>query len=135
QNSVETRNNNIQPNAVSAIEISIAPHLQGSGFSTIALNAMRDTVRAKGFKTLVAPVRPNKKHLYPLTPAERYITWTHDESGAPFDPWLRVHWRLGARIVRVAPQSMRITGTISDWEQCTGMRFPESGDYIIKGAL
>jgi hypothetical protein len=26
-------------------------------------------------------------------------------------------------------------GTVAEWEQWTGMRFPESGEYIIPGAL
>lgn len=135
QNSVDTYTKGIQPNAVSAIEITIAPHLKGAGLSSIALKAMRENAQSKGFSKLVAPVRPNMKHLYPLTPMARYITWSHDATGAPFDSWLRVHWRLGARIMRIAPLSMRITGTIADWEQWTGMRFFESGEHIIKGAL
>jgi hypothetical protein len=30
---------------------------------------------------------------------------------------------------------MRIPGSISDWEQWTGLKFFESGDYVIEGAL
>jgi hypothetical protein len=30
---------------------------------------------------------------------------------------------------------MRISGKISDWEGWTGMKFPNSGEYIIPGAL
>ena len=32
-----------------------------------------------------------------LASIDRYVTWTVGE-GLPFDPWLRVHARLGARI-------------------------------------
>ena len=48
---------------------------------------------------------------------------------------MRVHARLGAEIVKVCPEAMRISGTIAEWESWTKMRFPESGDYIIPGAL
>jgi hypothetical protein len=65
---------------------------------------------------------------------ERYIHWTRTD-GAPFDPWLRTHWRLGASILAVVPLGMLVTGTISEWEQWTGMAFPESGQYVVPGAL
>jgi hypothetical protein len=83
---------------------------------------------------LIAPVRPTLKAHYPLTSIERYAAWTTPD-GAPFDPWLRTHWRLGARIVRLAPQSMIIEASIAQWEAWTGMRFPDSGPYIVPGAL
>jgi hypothetical protein len=44
-------------------------------------------------------------------PIGRYVEWeTRDR--LPFDPWLRVHARLGARLVRPCPQAMTITGTV-----------------------
>lgn len=30
---------------------------------------------------------------------------------------------------------MRIKGTIAEWESWTGMKFPDSGDYIVPGTL
>jgi hypothetical protein len=95
---------------------------------------MRKLALDAGFDALIAPVRPSDKARYPLTPIERYITWTRDD-GMFLDPWLRVHQRAGASIVRVAPESMMVSGTISDWETWTEMRFPESGDYVIPGGL
>ena len=87
-----------------------------------------------GFDAMIAPVRPTLKSRYPLTPMERYIQWQNDD-GLPFDAWIRVHVRLGAEIVKVCSQSMRITGTVDDWEQWAEMRFPESGTYVVPGAL
>ena len=83
---------------------------------------------------LIVPVRPSLKSRYPLVPMEAYIRWQNDQ-GLPFDPWLRVHVRNGGRIVKVCPLAMRIEGSISDWEGWTGMRFPESFDYFVPGAL
>lgn len=65
---------------------------------------------------------------------ERYIQW-QDDQGMPFDPWMRVHARLGAKILRVCPRSMRIEGSVLDWESWAEMRFPESGKYIVSEAL
>jgi hypothetical protein len=65
---------------------------------------------------------------------ERYASWRRDD-GLPFDPWLRVHARLGAELVEVCPASMRIEGSVAEWEEWTGMAFPEDGDYVVPGGL
>ncbi|MBZ0295610.1 MAG: GNAT family N-acetyltransferase [Anaerolineae bacterium] len=128
------REQGISPNALSAISITVAPGFKGQGVSRYAVQGMKHIARAQGLTALVAPVRPSLKHRYPLTPIERYIRWQQPD-GTPFDPWLRVHWRVGAQIVRACPQSMTIPGTIAQWEAWTEMRFPESGRYIVPGAL
>ena len=87
-----------------------------------------------GFSKLIAPVRPSWKSRYPLTPIESYVTWRRPD-GTLLDPWLRTHERLGAEIVAIAPRSMTISGKVADWETWTGMVFPESGSYIVPGAL
>ena len=48
---------------------------------------------------------------------------------------MRVHWRLGAEQFTPMPHSLVVTGTVADWEQWTGMAFPESGLYVVPGAL
>ena len=46
----------------------------------------------------------------------------------------RVHARLGARIATPSPRSMRINGSVADWEQWTGMAFPVTGEYVVPRA-
>jgi hypothetical protein len=122
------------PNTLSALAAIVAPGHQRRGLSAMILHAMRSTAAAYGFTALIAPVRPTFKHRYPLTPIDRYARWTRSD-GSPFDPWLRVHWRLGAEFLRVAPQSMVVTGTVEAWETWTGLSFPESGPYVVPEAL
>jgi GNAT superfamily N-acetyltransferase len=122
------------PTTLSALAAIVAPSHQRQGLSATILRAMRSTAAAYGLKALIAPVRPTLKHRYPLAPIERYARWTRPD-GSPFDPWLRVHWRLGAELLRTAPQSMVVTGTVEDWETWTGLSFPESGPYVVPGAL
>ena len=55
--------------------------------------------------------------------------------GSPFDPWLRVHWKEGGEIIKIAPLSMVVRGKVEEWESWTKMRFPESGSYVVPGAL
>jgi hypothetical protein len=123
-----------EPNMATAIEASIHPMYRGRGVSKLIIGEMRAIAKAKRFTSLVAPVRPSEKAKYPLAPMERYMTWANDKD-EPFDAWIRTHWRLGARIVKVAPRSMVITGSVAEWEAWTGMRFPDSGNYVVPGAL
>ena len=67
-------------------------------------------------------------------PIARYLTWRRGD-GELFDPWLRLHERLGAEILGVCPGSLVVTGTVAEWEQWTGMAFPDSGAYVVDGAL
>ena len=120
--------------AVSAIAISVGVDHRGKGLSRTMLDAMRKTVVARGLSDLVAPVRPSLKHRYPLAPIERYIEWRR-EDGRLLDPWLRVHEDAGAKLIHVAHRSMRISGTIAQWEDWTKLVFPESGSYVVPGAL
>jgi len=117
-----------------AIQIVVNPEMKGRHLSGEAVKSMIEIGRLAGCKSLYAPVRPNKKHEYPLIPMDEYVGWK-DDDGLPFDPWMRVHARLGAETVSVCHKSMHIPGTISQWESWTGMKFPSSGQYIIPGAL
>lgn len=122
------------PTVGSALLATVAPGYRGRGLSSVVLRGMKEVAGGTGLAALIAPVRPTLKDRYPLAPMERYARWERPD-GLPFDPWLRVHRRLGAGFLRVAPRSMTITGTIFDWEEWTGMSFPESGPYIVPGAL
>jgi hypothetical protein len=95
---------------------------------------MRDVAARYGLNALVAPVRPTLKSRYPLTSIERYADWRRPD-GELFDPWLRVHEQLGAKILHVCPGSLVVTGTVAEWEEWTGMAFPDSGAYVLEGAL
>jgi GNAT superfamily N-acetyltransferase len=123
-----------KPTTLCAIQATVDRSLQGNGLSRMVLRGMRQRAAEAGLMALIAPVRPTLKSQYPLTPMEHYIQWTQPD-GSPFDPWLRTHWRLGAQIVQVADPSMLIESTIADWEEWTKLRFPESGQYIVPGAL
>jgi GNAT superfamily N-acetyltransferase len=116
-----------------AMLIVVKPGVRGGGLAGTMLGALRAAARAHGFGALIACVRPNEKERYPLVPIERYAFWARDD-GLPLDPWIRLHIRLGGRIVRTSPESMTVRGTISEWETWTGLRFPDSGDYVVKQA-
>ena len=104
------------------------------GLAEQLLRAMRSIGERQGLTHLVAPVRPSFKEHYPLTAIERYVRWRRDD-GQLFDPWMRIHERLGARVSTPLPTSLLITGTVSEWETWTEMAFPDSGDYVFPQGL
>jgi hypothetical protein len=120
--------------ALCALAAEVATDQQGGGLSRLVLESMAVAARHAGLAPLVAPVRPSWKDRYPLTPIDRYATWTRPD-GLPFDPWLRVHARMGATIVRAEPESLQIEAPVADWEQWTEMAFPEDGTYVFPAGL
>ena len=123
-----------EPDVLSALVAVVDRRRQGQGLSAVLIRAMVDVARRHGFPALIAPVRPTWKDRYPLIPMERYASWKRDD-GVPFDPWLRVHARLGAELLEMCPESMRIEGSVGDCEEWTGLALPDDGDYIVPGAL
>lgn len=133
ENAVATRAGGHRATALAAMAVISAGH-EAQGYRSDLVRAMRGLALQHGLDALVAPVRPELKAAYPLAPLERYVRWTQPD-GAPLDPWIRVHWRLGAEIARVAPRTLSIAGTVAQWEEWTGMAFPDSGPYVVPGAL
>ena len=121
-------------NTLCALVIMIPRDRQGRGISTFALQAMLEIARAHGLGGLIAPVRPNLKNRYLLVPIDRYAA-RRGTDGSLFDPWLRIHERLGVTVLKPEPESLRITGTVAEWESWTEMAFPESGVYPFPGGL
>ncbi len=122
------------PTALCGLSIVVSPKAQGQGLSELMVRAMKDIAAADGFEQLIIPVRPSLKSRHPFVPMEEYIHWQRPD-GSPFDAWPRIHQRMGAEILSIAPRSMVVTGTVAQWEEWTGMHFPESGTYPVEGAL
>src|SRR5512132_4085389 len=104
---IEDHKNGSTSNIQSAIQIAIHPDYRSLVLSTMMVEAMRGIAKSKGYRRLVAPVRPNQKSKYPLTSIDEYIQWTTEE-GLPFDAWLRVHARVGARILKPCHEAMTV---------------------------
>lgn len=124
----------LSPKTACALSVTIRADMRGQNLSRTLLELLRNQARADGLSRLIVPVRPNLKARYPITPMEEYITWTNEE-GLPFDPWLRVHARMGAWIIKVCPRAVSVGGPVADWETWTGMKFPTSGDYVAPEML
>ncbi|MDQ1657387.1 MAG: hypothetical protein QOD41_2470 [Cryptosporangiaceae bacterium] len=122
------------PTAVSALSVTISPQAARHGLAEVIVRALKAAAVAVGAPGLLVPVRPILKPQYPLIPLERYVTWRTAE-GDVFDPWLRLHQRLGAEVLAIADDSLLVTGTVAEWEGWTGLALPDSGAYVVPGGL
>lgn len=126
--------NGIKPNVLNGLQIAVNSKWQGKGVSTLVLKEMTEIGRQRDLKYVTIPVRPSLKTKYPLTSIDHYLNWER-EDGLPYDPWLRVHSRFGGKNIKPCHRAMTIPGTVSEWEGWTGMKFFESGEYVVEGAL
>jgi len=120
-------------NTLCGLAIVISQKYLGQGISSKIIMNLKKLAKFYGYSNFILPIRPTLKSQYPTIPMENYINW--EKNNLPFDPWLKVHLRLGGQILKVANSSMVVKGTVSDWGKCTGMYFGESNQYIIPGAL
>jgi GNAT superfamily N-acetyltransferase len=120
--------------ALCAMAAEIWPAHQGAGLAAELLELMGRVAERNGWSDLLACVRPSWKHRYPLASIAEYARWARHD-GLPFDPWLRVHVRRGGEILRPEPRSLRISGTVAEWESWTELPFPVSGEYVFPDGL
>ena len=123
-----------EPTTLSALVAVVDPRFQGRGLSRSIIEGMRSAAVRHRLDALVAPVRPTLKARYPLAPIDRYLGWRRTD-GELFDPWLRVHERLGAEILGICPGSLVVEASVAEWEEWTGIAFPDTGAYVVDGAL
>jgi len=131
---IEDYNNNRKANILCALQIVVFSENRSKKLSGQVVSAMKRIGLEAGLNGMIAPVRPSRKAEFPRMSIEEYIART-DSKGRPFDPWLRVHFRLGARIIKPCHRAMLITGTVAEWTEWTGLSFDKSGFYDIPGAL
>lgn len=122
------------PVTLCGLGITVDAQAQGRGLSAVMVEALRGLARAAGLRRVIVPVRPTWKARHPLMPMEEYVRRLR-EDGLPYDPWLRTHVRAGGRVANACHRSMGIAGSVAEWEEWTGLRFPQSGDYPFPGGL
>jgi GNAT superfamily N-acetyltransferase len=132
--SLANRREDAEPDTLVVMAAQVHPQRRGQGLAGDLLTAMTDLADRRGWPRVVAPVRPTLKARYPLTPIERFATWSRAD-GAALDPWVRTHQGLGARVIATTTRSQTMTGSVAEWEGWTGLTFPDSGDYVIPDGL
>lgn len=120
-------------NRLCIVSVSVVKSRQSEGIAMRLIQHVIDRAQRMGLSEVVLAVRPVGKAQYPLTPIGRYLSWRRSD-GLPFDAWVRANVRAGARQLHACPRSSTIVHAISDWERFTGLRFPETGTYVIPEA-
>ena len=133
---VETaaRRKNGDVNMLGALAVSVPAVHRSKGYARIMIRALLALAEEKKFNGVVVPVRPTGKVRHPWVPIAEYMAWT-DESGRPYDPWLRSHMSSGGRIVGPCERSMVVREPLGFWENWSNKRFEESGRYTLKGGI
>lgn len=123
-----------RPNVLGAIAISVSPAYRGMGLAREMIRGIGEVARELEVERLVVAVRPSAKWRYPHVDIADYAQWT-DPSGRPFDPWLRSHMAMGARIDGIARDSMVVEQPVGFWEAWIGKRITESGPVLVPNGL
>lgn len=125
---------NVQANTLVPIGALVDREARGQGLSSKILVEMKNFALGSNISSLVVPVRPMFKTKYPLQSIQEYAHWRNDD-GFLYDPWLRVHERLGAEIIKITDCTLEVKSSLEKWSEWTNMVFPVSGEYVVKGAL
>lgn len=125
------------PNALSGLLVNVSEKCRGAAIADALLVNFKSLARQHKLDAVVVPIRPTMKHKFPQTSFEDYYTWTQGKphqsgftwsfDGAPprtqslpFDPWLRKHVLMGARVVKLATKSFTIEATAEKWQEWLG---------------
>ncbi len=121
-----------EPTALCALEVVIAPHLRGRGLAAPMLEALKARAAETGLRKLIVSVRPIGKETEPAVPMPEYAA-RRREDGLLADRWLRTHERLGARVVKVCPFAVTLSGSRADWRAWTGVKLQDGENFIPGG--
>jgi GNAT superfamily N-acetyltransferase len=121
-------------NMLGALAVSVPVVHRSKGYARVMIRSIIDLAKTKNLDGVVVPVRPTAKVRHPLVPIADYMAWT-DESGRPYDPWLRSHLSVGGKLIGPCERSMVVHEPIAFWENWSKQQFKESGAYALEGAL
>ncbi|WP_270255840.1 hypothetical protein [Kocuria marina] len=126
--------NRAELNTLCALEAGIDTGYTGRGLSQAVFTALRDHARTAGFEYFIAPVRPSGKTEFPEMPIEDYVERRRDD-GQRADNWLRIHERIGGRIIALSHTSMTISAPLATWRTWTTQPFTTTGLTTVDGGI
>lgn len=124
----------IQPNTIIGLAGIVRSNYQGRNLSTQIVRGFRALAKMHKLDHFLGPVRPVGMFDHGIKDVHIWAK-SRDKNNEPLDYWLRVHERLGAKNLGVAPQSQLVEGSLDDWEKWTGQRWNTSGEYYLEDTL
>ena len=128
------RTMNTRVNMLGALAVSVPAVHRSKGYARLMIHSLIDLAETKKLDGVVVPVRPTAKARHPWVPIADYMAWT-DDSGRPYDPWLRSHLSVGGKLIGPCERSMVVHEHIAFWENWSEQRFEQSGAYALPGTL
>jgi hypothetical protein len=117
-------------NMLGALAVSVSAVDRSKGYARRMIRSLLDLAEAKKLSGVVVPVRPTGKARHPWVPIADYIAWT-DDSGRPYDPWIRSHLSVGGKLVGPCERSMVVEEPVAFWKNWSKQQFKESGAYTL----
>jgi hypothetical protein len=123
-----------EPNWLCLIAVNAHDELRGQRFSKFLIEEAKQHAKRAGFGEVIVPLRPTKKHEFPLMTMEEYLQ-KKSVDGEIFNPWLRTHVNAGAEILNICSESAVVKASLKKWREWTGAGLGESGEHVLPGAL
>ncbi|KAB8028092.1 non-ribosomal peptide synthetase [Fluviispira multicolorata] len=119
----ETKN---KPNTLFILAGIVTESFQSKGLSSEILKIFKSIAKANKLQRILVAVRPTGKAQFPEV---NFTDWcsTRREDGQLLDNWLRMHERIGGKILKIDLKSQYIKAKISDWESWTNTPIMNSG--------
>ena len=109
------KENNTRDNTLLVLAGIVNPAFRGRGLSEVLITAFKKLASAKEFHKILIPVRPVGKSKYPKLSIQEYAAMRR-EDGQLLDYWLRVHEKVGGRMLDVEESSQLVEAPLNFWE-------------------
>jgi GNAT superfamily N-acetyltransferase len=130
----EAEGRELKTDWIAALGTSVLPDYQKFGLSKTLLEELVKKAKSLGYKGMVAPVRPIYRFRMPDLTIQDYVN-VRLPDGEHFDPWVRIHERIGGQIIGVCPASAVFSAPITDWQDWSKMKLPENGKVLVPNAI
>ena len=123
-----------QPNTLVGLFIFVEDQFRQQGWANNVIEEMRALAKRNAIQALIIPLRPplRYKKEYAAMPMAEFAALKRDD-GLPLDHWIRLHTRLGARILCASEKSHQHAMSVQDFHvQFSPIPLPESGDMLVE---
>lgn len=123
-----------QPNTLVGLFIFVEDQFRQQGWANNVIEEMRTLAKRNAIQALIIPLRPPLRYKkdYAAMPMAEFAALKRDD-GLPLDHWIRLHTRLGAKILCASEKSHRHAMSVQDFHaQFSPVPLTENGDMLVE---